>query len=65
MMDLGMRVIEAVEAKSMGGSSVRLPEEEGKRLSSVWGRQRAGVVIFGSERLEYIYMEKIVLLDKE
>lgn len=43
-----MRGIEAVEAESMGGSSIHLPEEEGKRLSSVWGRQRAGVVIFGS-----------------
>lgn len=44
----------------MGGSSIHLPEEEGKRLSCTWGRQAAGVVIF-----EYVYMEKVVPLHKQ
>lgn len=44
----------------MGGSSIHLPEEEGKGLSCTWGRQAAAVVIF-----EYVYMEKVVLLHKQ
>ena len=55
-----MRIIEAVETESVGGSSIHLSEEEGKRLRCAGGRQAAGVVIF-----EYIYMEKVVLLHKQ
>ena len=55
-----MRIIEAVKTESVGGSSIHLSEEEGKRLSCACGRQAAGVVIF-----EYIYMEKVVLLHKQ